>query len=90
MNHTRIGPGAIVDRAIIDKEVVVPESVHIGFGDDNTSNRQMPNSLNTGLTVIGKRAVLPAGIRIGHNVIVNPGALPKDFAGEEIRSGETV
>jgi glucose-1-phosphate adenylyltransferase len=90
MNDTRIGPGATIDRAIIDKEVEIPEGVQIGFGDDNTPNQQFPKSLNTGLTVIGKRARLPAGVRIGHNVIINPGTLPESFAGEEIPSGETV
>jgi glucose-1-phosphate adenylyltransferase len=89
MNDTRIGPGATIDRAIIDKEVDIPEGVQIGFGDDNTPNQQLPKSLNTGLTVIGKRARLPASVRIGHNVIINPGALPESFAGEEIPSGET-
>jgi glucose-1-phosphate adenylyltransferase len=90
MNDTRIGAGTVVDRAIIDKEVHIPEDGHIGFGDDNTPNRQLPKTLNTGLTVIGKRAQLPAGVRIGHNVIINPGAQTEDFPGTEISSGETV
>ena len=90
MNDTRIGTGTVVDRAIIDKEVHIPEDVHIGFGDDNTPNRQLPKMLNTGLTVIGKRAQLPAGVRIGHNVIINPGAQTEAFPGTEISSGETV
>jgi glucose-1-phosphate adenylyltransferase len=90
MNDTRIGPGVTIDRAIIDKEVEIPEGVQIGFGDDNAPNQQMPESLNTGLTVIGKRARLPAGVRIGRNVIISPGAPPESFAGEEIPSGETV
>jgi glucose-1-phosphate adenylyltransferase len=90
MNDTRIGPGAIVERAIIDKEVEIPEGVHIGSGNDNTPNRQLPKHLNTGLTVIGKRAQLPRGVRVGHNVIINPGVRADAFAGEEIPSGETV
>jgi len=90
MNDTRIGPETIVDRAIIDKEVNIPEGVHIGFGDDNTPNQRMPENLNTGLTVIGKRAQLRAGVRIGHNVIINPGVRAEDFASDEVPSGETV
>jgi glucose-1-phosphate adenylyltransferase len=90
MNDTRIGPDTTIERAIIDKEVEIPQGVQIGFGDDNTPNRQMPKSLNTGLTVIGKRAQLPAGVRIGHNVIINPGVKAGDFPNEEIPSGETV
>jgi glucose-1-phosphate adenylyltransferase len=90
MNDTRIGPGAIVERAIVDKEVEIPEGVHIGSGNDNTPNRQLPEYLNTGLTVIGKRAQLPRAVRVGHNVIINPGVTAGAFAGEEIPSGETV
>ncbi len=90
MNDTWIGPDAVIERAIIDKEVRIAEGVHIGFGDDNTPNRQLPEDLNTGLTVIGKRARLPAGIRIGHNVAINPGVTEDAFPGREIPSGETV
>ncbi|GAB4544950.1 MAG: glucose-1-phosphate adenylyltransferase family protein [Anaerolineae bacterium] len=90
MNDTHIGPNTLIERAIIDKEVDIPEGVHIGFGDDNAPNKQMPGNLNTGLTVIGKRARLPAGVRIGHNVIINPGVRAEDFPGQEIPSGETV
>jgi glucose-1-phosphate adenylyltransferase len=90
MNDTRIGPNTIIDRAIIDKEVDIPESVQIGVGDDNTPNLQMPKSLNTGLTVIGKRAQLPAGVRVGRNVIIKPGTSAKEFPGGEIPSGEAI
>jgi glucose-1-phosphate adenylyltransferase len=90
MNDTHIGAGAIVDRAIVDKEVGIPEGAHIGFGDDNTPNRHLPKYLNTGLSVIGKRARLPQGVCIGHNVIVNPSVVPSAFPGLEIASGETI
>jgi glucose-1-phosphate adenylyltransferase len=90
MNDTQIGPGAIIDRAVIDKEVQVAEGVHIGFGDDNTPNRRLPKALNTGLTVIGKRARLPSKIRIGNNVIISPDVTEDAFQSEEIASGETV
>ena len=90
MNDTWIGPGAVIERAIIDKEARIAEGVHIGFGDDNTPNRQSPEHLNTGLTVVGKRARLPAGARIGHNVVINPGVTEDAFPSQEIASGETV
>lgn len=90
MNETWIGPNATIDRAIIDKEVQIAEGVHIGFGDDNTPNRQSPKDLNTGLTVIGKRARLPSGTRVGNNVVINPGVQENAFQGKVIPSGETV
>ena len=90
MNDTHIAQGAIVERAIIDKEVHIGKGAHIGFGDDNTPNRQMPKDLNTGLTLVGKRARLPAGLRVGHNVVINPDMAEGAFQTTEIPSGETV
>ena len=69
MFDTVIRAGAVVDRAIIDKEVVVGPNAIVGMGNDfDTPNRQEPGRLNTGITVIGKRAVIPAGVRLGRNV----------------------
>ncbi len=90
MNDTWIGTGATIDRAIIDKEVRVGEDVHIGFGDDNAPNQQLPEALNTGLTVVGKRTQLPAGMRIGHNVVISPYLQEQAFADSAVASGETV
>ena len=61
--------GAVVDRAILDKEVVVGPGSVVGAGPDfDTPNRQEPGRLNTGITVVGKRTVIPRGVRLGRNV----------------------
>ena len=92
MFDTVIRAGAVVDRAIIDKEVSVGPNAVIGMGADyETPNRQEPGRLNTGITVIGKRAVIPAGVRLGRNVKVNEEVRPSDFGGRRnIPSGGTV
>ena len=90
MNDAVIGANARVERAIVDKAVYVGEGTEIGYGVDNIPNRLYPNRLNTGLTVIGKRARIPAGIKIGHNVIINPHVNEAYFHGDFIPSGETV
>jgi glucose-1-phosphate adenylyltransferase len=90
MNDTHIGQGAVIDRAIVDKEVQVPEEAQIGVGDDNTPNQHVPKYLNTGLSVVGKRAQLPQGLVVGRNVIINPSVTPAAFPGQEIPSGSTV
>jgi len=46
--------------------------------------------LNTGITVIGKHAVVPRGVRIGRNVKVAADVRSSDFAGRVVRSGESV
>ncbi|HET7676933.1 MAG TPA: glucose-1-phosphate adenylyltransferase [Candidatus Limnocylindrales bacterium] len=91
MFDTVIRAGAIVDRAIIDKEVSIGPNAMVGFGDDyGTVNRQEPERLNTGITVVGKRAVIPRGVRIGRNVRVAEGVRAVDFASRVVRSGGSV
>ena len=86
-----IRSGAVVDRAILDKEVVVGQGAIVGDGPyDDRPNKQEPNRLNTGITVVGKRAVVPRGGRIGRNVKVAAAVRVADFAGRVVRSGESV
>ncbi len=89
MNDTIIGPNARVERAIVDKNVIVGAGAEIGHGIDNIPNRLFPDRLNTGLTAIGKRARIPAGLKIGHNVIITPQTQEADFKIDYIPSGET-
>jgi glucose-1-phosphate adenylyltransferase len=86
-----IRSGAVVDRAILDKEVVVGQGAIVGDGPyDDRPNKQEPGRLNTGITVIGKRAVVPRGVRIGRNVKIAADVRSSDFAGRVVRSGESV
>jgi len=90
MNDTVINANAKIERAIVDKEVWVGEGAEIGYGVDNVPNRRHPERLNTGLTVVGKRARIPAGIKIGHNVIINPNINETHLQTDFIASGETI
>ncbi|RME97915.1 MAG: glucose-1-phosphate adenylyltransferase subunit GlgD [Chloroflexi bacterium] len=90
MPDTIVGPNAHVERAIIDKDVVIGEGAEIGYGVDNVPNKLHPDRLNTGLTAIGKRARIPAGLKVGHNAIINPGTTEDQFTADFVASGETV
>jgi len=59
MNDAQIGRGGQVDRAIVDEEVVIGEDARVGFGEDNTANASSPEVLNTGISLVGKRAQIP-------------------------------
>jgi glucose-1-phosphate adenylyltransferase len=86
-----IRSGAVVDRAILDKEVVVGQGSIVGDGPDfDTPNRQEPGRLNTGITVVGKRAIIPRATRIGRNVKVAGGVRATDFASRVVKNGASV
>jgi glucose-1-phosphate adenylyltransferase len=85
-----IGAGAVVDRTVIDKEVVIGPSAYVGFGDDLSPNRTEPGRLNTGITLVGKRAQVPYGVRIGRNCRIDPDVDPSDFTLADLPSGSTV
>ncbi|MEJ5346936.1 MAG: glucose-1-phosphate adenylyltransferase, partial [Chloroflexus sp.] len=83
--------GAVLDRCIIDEGVRIGEGAHVGFGDDNTPNAEAPERLNTGLTLVGLKAQIPAGVRIGRNVAIKPRTLPAAFPADgQVPSGATI
>lgn len=90
MSDSFVGSHSVVDHSILDKEVVVNAGCFVGFGDDLTPNRRDPEVLNSGITVVGKKAKLTPGMTIGHNCIICPGISEEDFPTTEVRSGETV
>jgi len=94
MTDTWIGPGAVVDRAIIDKEVIVDVGAQVGVGEDfDVPNREQPDKLYTGLTLVGKGARIPRGFQLGRNVLVHSFVVEKDFEGfdgREVPSGGVV
>jgi glucose-1-phosphate adenylyltransferase len=86
-----IRSSAVVDRSILDKEVVVGQGAIVGSGPyDDRPNKQEPTRLNTGITVVGKRALIPRGAQIGRNVRVAADIRTSDFVKKVIKSGESV
>jgi glucose-1-phosphate adenylyltransferase len=86
-----IRSGAVVDRSILDKEVVVGPGAIVGDGPfPDKPNRSEPGRLTTGITVVGKRAVIPRAARIGRNVKVAADARTADFVKRVVKSGESV
>lgn len=83
--------GAEVDLAILDKLVTVGENAKLGTGDGHSVvNRQHPKHLYTGITVVGKRADIPAGKSVGRNCIVNGRCTDESFPGEDLADGESL
>ncbi|MFN8121661.1 MAG: glucose-1-phosphate adenylyltransferase [Thermoleophilia bacterium] len=75
-----IESGAVLDHVIVDKEAIIGRDAQIGMGDDMTTPNELePGRLNTGITLVGKRAVVPAGAHVGRNCRIDPDVQEKDF-----------
>ena len=89
-HDTTIAQGTIVHRSIIDKECYIGSGCWIGCGEDYTPNKDEPDYLNCGITVIGEGARLPPGLRVGRNCRIDPGVKESDFSTLSIPSGSSV
>lgn len=90
LTDTVIKAGAVVDRCIVDKEAVIGANAQVGTGEDNTPNQHAPDLLNTGLTLIGRRAHVPDNAQIGRNAVVRPRVRDHHYTETAIGSGQTV
>ena len=59
-------------------------------GGGDSLYRKEPKVLNTGITIVGKRAKISPGTRICRNCVIYGGVDKDDFPGYEIQSGETI
>src|SRR5215208_763784 len=86
-----IRSGAVVDRAILDKEVVVGPGAIVGDGPfPDKPNKIEPTRLNTGITVVGKQSIVPRGVRIGRNVKIAGDVKATDFPSRVVKSGASI
>lgn len=92
MNDAWIGPGAVLDHVIVDKQVIIGAGTLLGDGADIGTNQVEPDKINTGITVVGKGAHIPLGVTIGRNVVVAPRANDGAFEpfGKTVPSGAWV
>lgn len=88
LTDTVIEVGAMVDRSIVDKECRILPNAYVGYGVDYSPNPL--GDLTSGITLVGKNAVVPAGVRVGRNCIVAGDVREADFAGTMVPSGTTV
>jgi glucose-1-phosphate adenylyltransferase len=88
LTDTELRAGAVVDRSIVDKQVVIGENAYVGFGADYSPNPL--SDLVSGVSLVGKNAVVQAGVKIGRNCVVAGDVRESDFITSTIPSGTTV
>lgn len=89
LDNVEVGEGTFLENAILDKDVSVKAGCEIGIGEDtcNAESLSMPSS---GITLIGKGAIIPTQTRIGKNCLLYPELGLADFPSREIPSGTTL
>jgi len=90
LDYTTIGKGVIVQRSIIDKQCWIGPGCHVGYGDDYSPNKDEPDHLNSGITVVGKGAKLPPELKVGRNCRIGCWVEKSDFDGDFLPSGSSV
>jgi glucose-1-phosphate adenylyltransferase len=90
MHDTTVGPHSTIDRSILDKEIIVEAGCHIGYGSDIRTDLKASRLLNNGITVIGKRAKIPPGIKIGSNCVIHCDVKEEDFPAFGIKNGQII
>lgn len=88
-HDSSIGTKSLVQGCIIDKQVNVGESVSIGSGE-LVPNKKFPDYLSTGISIIGKQAVIESGLTIGKNCVVSPDTRLTSKEHTTVPSGGTV
>ena len=90
LNDVVIGDNCKIEDTIIDKNTVIGDNSVIGTGNDMTPNKDNPKVLSSGLNVIGKKLILPAGLVVERNVRIFSSTDPKEIKVKHIPSGETL
>jgi glucose-1-phosphate adenylyltransferase len=83
-----IKQGAIIDKVISDKDVIMAEGAQIGVGDESKPNEEFPDHFHSGITVIGKNVKVGRQSSVGRNCLIYPDVCMQDNV--NIESGRVV
>ena len=79
MHDSIVRAGAHVERCIIDKEVIIGRRAVVGLGNPSVLNVTYPTHVHSGLTLVGKQALIPDNARVGTNCMISSEAQEQDF-----------
>ena len=89
MNGTVIGDGCILDKVICAENSVIGSGAVLGEGEE-APNDTRPDIYCAGLVTVGENTVIPAGVRIGKNVMISGHTTESDYPGGRLASGKTL
>lgn len=86
--NTYIAENTHIDTAIIDKNVIIGKFALVGHGEDYSPNKEKPDLLFKGMSIIGKGSLVEDNSIIGRNVRIFSNK--RIFNGSNIESGATI
>ena len=89
MERCVIGEDTVIDRCIIDENCTIGKVTKIGMGE-NTPNKARPKIYDSGITVIGEGSVVPDGVVIGKNCVIDGVTVLENYVNMRLESGETI
>jgi glucose-1-phosphate adenylyltransferase len=90
MTDALVDEMAVIDRAIIDKNVHVCARTRLGVGRDMSVPNRIEPRLNTGITLVGKNTSIPPGTSIGRNCVIASDIPARAFQSHTVESGQTI
>nr|HPI72475.1 glucose-1-phosphate adenylyltransferase [bacterium] len=87
---TRIAAHARVTKVITDVEVTIGAQAVVGGARRPGANKEYPDLLSSGITLIGRNTVIPVRAQIGANCIIYPNKGEEDFSEKIIAGGRTL
>lgn len=88
MSDTIIGSNSFISKCIVGEGVKVGNNVKMGIGD-NIPNELKPALYDSGITVVGEKAVVPDECQIGKNVAIDSFLTGDEYCSLNIESGKS-
>ncbi len=89
MGNVEIKENVVIENCIICENTVIGENTKIGIGE-NIVNEDKPKIYNCGISVIGEKSSVPAGVEIGKNCVILGMTSSADYTDNKLCSGKTI
>jgi glucose-1-phosphate adenylyltransferase len=91
LSNCDVGSSAVLDRAVLDKNVLVGTDVHIGMGVSSVPASHIRSvGLRSGISLVGKNTCLPAGLQVGCDCVIGSDLVEGDLPAGLVSDGQCI
>ncbi len=85
-----VGKDCVIRSTVVDRRAHIGNASFVGFGNPTCPNSHYPDSLSSGITIVGSDTHVPQEIRIGRNCLIGSDLSTEYFPGRDIVCGESL